>query len=152
MMLVLAEFGRHAALALDAALEGDPGQLAGEIVAPAVIDAGDLLAVALLGQAQQIAAMGAAVDEGVDRAIRAPGDDDRDLADGRRDPVAGLGDLGLKAQVIPGRPLEDPLLFEPVLLGIGVDAEGNLAERVGWKAQATLETGILHGHGRALFS
>src|SRR5947208_7074099 len=111
-MLVLAEFGRHAALALDAALEGDAGQLAGEIVAPAVIDAGDLLAVPLLGQAQQIAAVGAAVDEGVDRAIRAARDNDRDLADGRRDPIAGRGDLGFEAEVIPGRPLEDPLLFE----------------------------------------
>ena len=74
--------------------------------------------------------MGAAVDKGVDRAVRSAGDDDRDLADRRRDPIAGLGDLGFQAEVIPGRPLEDPLLFEAVLLGIGVDAEGHLAERV----------------------
>ena len=66
MVVVLAEFRRHAALALDAALEGDPGQLAFEVVAPAVIDAGDLLAVALFCQAQEVAAMGAAVDKGVD--------------------------------------------------------------------------------------
>src|SRR6266542_7080295 len=106
MMLVLAEFGRHAALALDAALKGDPGQLAGEVVAPAVIDAGDLLAVAFRGQAKEVAAMGAAVDKGVDRAVRPARDDDRDLVDGCRDPVAGLGELGFEAQVIPGRPLE----------------------------------------------
>jgi len=40
MVVVLAEFRRHAALALDPALEGDPGQLAFEVIAPAVIDAG----------------------------------------------------------------------------------------------------------------
>src|SRR6266851_1654123 len=111
MVVVLAEFRRHAALMPDAALEGDPGQLPFEVVAPAVIDAGDLLAVALSREAQEVAAMGAAVDEGVDRAVGPPPDDDRDLAERRRDPVAGLGDLGRQAQVIPGRPLEDPLLL-----------------------------------------
>src|SRR5437764_9832362 len=131
MMIVLAEFRRHAALALDAALERDPGQLAGEVIAPAVIDAGDLLAVPLLGQAQQIAAMGATVDEGVDRAVRATSDDDRDLADCRRDPIAGFGDLRRQAQIAPGRALEDPLLLDPVLLRVRIDAEGHLAERVG---------------------
>src|SRR2546423_13603572 len=97
MMVVLAEFGGHAALALDAALERDPGQLAGEVITPAVIDAGDLLAVTLLGKAQEIAAMGAAVDEGVDRAVRAARHNDRDFADCRGHPVAGLRDLRRQA-------------------------------------------------------
>src|SRR5437016_6253464 len=118
-MVVLAEFRRHAALALDPALKGDPGQLAFEVIAPAVIDAGDLLAVALLGQAQEVAAMGAAVDEGIDRAVGPAHDDDRDLANRCRDPVAGLRDLGREAQIVPGWPLEDPLLLDPVLLGVG---------------------------------
>src|ERR1051325_4806284 len=147
MVLLLTEFGRHAALPLDAALERDAGELAGEVVAPAVINAGDFLAVALLGQAQQVAAMGAAVDESVDRAVRAARDYDRDLADRRRDPIAGLGDLGREAQIAPGRALEDAVLLEPVLLGIGVDAEGDLAEGVRRKVHAGLEAGILHGHG-----
>src|SRR5436190_9522574 len=156
MMVVLAEFRRHAALPLDAALERYPGQLAGEVITPAVIDAGDLLAVTLLGQAQEIAAMGAAVDEGVDRAVRAARHNDRDLADCRGDPVAGLRDLRRQAQIAPGRPFEDLLLLEPVLLGIGVDPEGHLAERVGREAQAAVKslgnTGILHGHGSTLFA
>ena len=129
-MLLLAELRRHAALALDALLERDAGQVAFEVVAPAVVDAGDLLAVALPGQAQQVAAMGAAVDEGIDRAVRPARDDDRDLADRRRHPIAGVRDLGGQAQIAPGRPLEDALLFERVLLGVGVEAEGDFADAV----------------------
>jgi hypothetical protein len=91
--------------------------------------------------------MGAAVDKGVDRAVRAARDNDGDLADRRRDPIAGFGDLGREAQIAPARPLEDTLLFEPVLLRVGVDAEGDLAERVRRKVHARLEAGILHGHG-----
>ncbi len=63
-------------------------------------------------EAQQVAAMGAAVDEGVDRAGGVAHDDDRGLADGGGDLVARLGDLGRQAQIVPGRPLEDPLLLE----------------------------------------
>src|SRR6266550_5458879 len=87
--------------------------------------------------------MGAAVDEGVDRAVRTARDDDRDLADRRRDPIAGLRDVGRQAQIAPGRPLENAFLLEPVLLGIGVDAEGHLAERVRRKVHAGLEAGTL---------
>src|SRR5207237_9200224 len=126
------------ALPLDAALDGVAGQLAGEIEAPAVINAGDLLAVTLLGEAQEIAAMGAAVDESVDRAVRAARHDDRDLADRRGDPIARLGDLSRQTQIAPGRPLEDPLLLEPVLLGIGIDADRNLTERVGGEGEAAV--------------
>src|SRR2546423_12096943 len=91
--------------------------------------------------------MGAAVDEGVDRAVRTARDDDRDLADRRRDPIAGFRDVGRQAQIAPGRALEDAFLLEPVLLGIGVDAERHLAERVRRKVHAGLEAGILDGHG-----
>jgi hypothetical protein len=45
---------------------------------------------------KQIAAMGAAVDEGVDRAVGVARDDDRDLADRRRDPIAGVGDFAAR--------------------------------------------------------
>src|SRR3954451_5186130 len=91
--------------------------------------------------------MSAAVDEGVDRAVRPARDDDRDLADCRRGPIAGFRNLRGEAHIAPGRPLEDAFLFEPVLLGIGIDAEGHLAERVGRKVHAGLEAGILDGHG-----
>src|SRR3954454_12654365 len=115
MVFLLAELRRHAALPLDAVLERDRGQMTFEIIAPAVINAGDFLAVPVVCQAQQIAAMGAAVNEGVDLAVRAARDDDRDLADRRRVPVTGFRDLAVEAQIAPGRPLEHALLLDPVL-------------------------------------
>ena len=74
--------------------------------------------------------MGAAIDHRVDRAVGAAGHDDRDLADRRRDPVAGVGDLAGQAQIAPGRPLEDALLLQPVLLGVGVKPKRHLADAV----------------------
>jgi len=144
------EFRRHAALALDPALEGDPGQVAFEIVAPPVIDAGDLLAAALARQAQQVAAVGAAVDERVDRTIRRAGDDDRDLTDRRRDPVAGVRYLAGKAQIAPARALEEALLFEPVLLGIGIEPERHLADPVRRPQHAGVQIDVLNGHWQSL--
>ena len=41
-VLLLAELGRHTALALHAVLERDPGELPREVVGPAVINAGEL--------------------------------------------------------------------------------------------------------------
>ena len=73
----LAVAERPAAMPFDAVLERNAGQMTFEVVAPAVIDAGDLLAVPLVGQAQQIAAMGAPVDKGVDGTVRPARDDDR---------------------------------------------------------------------------
>ncbi len=66
--------------------------------------------------------MSTAVDERVDPPVRRPRDDDLDLPDRRRDPVAGIGDLGGEAEITPARPLEDALLFEPVLLRVGIEA------------------------------
>ncbi len=130
IVVVLVELGRHSALPLDPALKGDAGQFAPEIVGPAVIDAFDLFDVALALDAQQIAAMGAAVGEGVNAALGVAGDDHRGLADRRRHVIARARDLGRETQIAPGRPLEDPLLLDPVLLGIGVKPERDLGEPV----------------------
>ena len=95
-----------------------------------MIDALDLPGIAAALDAQQVAAMGAAVDKGVDLAVIAAGHDDCGLADRRRDPIARIRDLGGEAQIAPGRPLEDPLLLQPVLLGIGVEPERDLGKPV----------------------
>src|SRR3954466_12962622 len=100
MVVFLAEFRRHTALPFDAALERDRGQMALEVVAPAVINAVDLPAVPLVCQTQQIAAMGAAVDEGSNGAVRPARDNDRDFTDCRRDPVAGFWDLAGQTQIV----------------------------------------------------
>ena len=148
-VLVLAEFRRHAALALHAVLERDPGELAGEVVGPAVIDAGEFAGVAGAFDAQQVAAMGAAVDEGVDRAGCVAHDDDRGLADGGGDIVAGLGELHRETEVVPGGSLEQALLFALVLRGVGVEPEGHLADAVRRPGDAGFrgQSGLGHGWG-----
>src|SRR5262249_59782221 len=74
------EILRHAAFAGEAALEGDRGQRAFQIVSPGVIDAGELLAVAMRLDAQHRALMGTAIDEGIDVSVLIAADDDRHLA------------------------------------------------------------------------
>ena len=130
-VLVLAELRRHAALALHAVLERDAGELAREVVGPAVVDAGELADVAGALEAQQVAAMGAAVDEGVDRAGGVAHDDDGRFADGGGDVVAGLREFDGEAEVVPGGAFEQALLLAGVLGGVGVEAEGDLADAVG---------------------
>ena len=83
------------------------------------------------------------------KALMAPSgaarDDDRDLADRRRDPVAGFGDLAGEAQIVPGRPLEDALLLDPVLFRVGIKAERDFADPVRWPRDGTIKPGILPG-------
>src|SRR5467141_4780709 len=75
-------------------------------------------------------AMRAPVDEGVDPARSVARDDHRRLADRRGDVIARIRDLCRETQKAPGRAFEDPLLLEPILLGIGVEPERDLAEAV----------------------
>src|ERR1700739_4590977 len=53
--------------------------------------------------------MRAAVLVDVDRSVIGPRDDDRSRPDIRADEIAGLLDLGLQPDVIPGRAVEDAL-------------------------------------------
>src|SRR5262252_1744801 len=121
VVLILAEFGWHAALPLDPALERDAGQLPGQIIGPPVVDAAELF---------HIAALRAAIDHRVDPAFVVSRDDDRGLANRRCDIIAWIGNLGCETEEIPGRALEDPLLLDLVLLGIGVEPERDLGEAV----------------------
>jgi hypothetical protein len=113
-------------------------------------DAGQPLGMAAFFETQQIAAMGAAVDESVDLAGIVAGDDDRGLADGRRDPVARLRDCRREAQKAPGRTLEDPLDFAPVLRGIGIEPERDLAQTVRRPGDGLLRRGAETGHAALL--
>ena len=99
--------------------------------------------------AQQVAAMGAAVDEGVDRAGRVAHDDDRGLADGGGDVVAGFGEFDGEAEVVPGGAFEQALLLARVLGGVGVEPEGHLADAVRRPGDAGFrgQTGLGHGAG-----
>jgi hypothetical protein len=63
-------------------------------------------------EADQGAAVCAAVFEGSDRFVIIAGDDYRHPPDNSRTPVAGIGYLILEAEKIPDRALENPFLFD----------------------------------------
>ncbi len=110
------------ALAADAAAERDRVEPPVEPVAPLVIDADVLARIAGKLAPHQRAAMGAAVDKGADGAVVVAVEDDRGLADRGGAKIAGVGDLGVEPEVIPHRPLKDPLLLALVDLGVMVEA------------------------------
>ena len=99
-----AEIGRHAALAAIAAAERHAEQVAVEIVGPLVIGADELLRRAAAGGAELHAAMGAAVDQHVDRAVGTAHGDDLAVAELAALEVAGVGDLGFEADIEPVGP------------------------------------------------
>src|SRR5262249_11146698 len=78
-VLFEAETRRHAALAGDAAAKGDAIEVAFEIVTPGMVDAGQVVGMAASLQADEVAAMSAAVNHRVDLAVVPAGDDDRRL-------------------------------------------------------------------------
>ena len=95
-----------------------------------MVDAVELFDIAAALETQQIAAMGTAIKNGVDLAFSIARHDHRHLANRRCDIIARIGNLCRKAKEIPGRPLEDSLLFDLVLLGIGIESEWNLGQAV----------------------
>ena len=76
------------------------------------------------------AAVGATVDESMDRAVLVATDDDRSVTDIDRLEVTRVGDLGLEGEIVPGRAAENPVLFLLVQFRIVIDAEGNASEVV----------------------
>ena len=88
-MILHAERRRHAALALDAVLEGDADQITLPVVGPGVVDAAEILDVTALLQRDQSAAVCAAILERVDFAVRVARHDDWRVADGGGAEVAG---------------------------------------------------------------
>lgn len=110
-VLFHAERRRHAAIALDAILESDAGQIALQVVTPGVIHAGEVFGFTTVLQGKEGATMRAAILEGVEFAVAVAGHDNRGLANETGLKVAGLGNLSLEAKIIPVRPLEQPRLF-----------------------------------------
>ncbi len=107
-MLFEAEARRHPALAGDTPAKGDTVEVAGEIVAPGVVDAGQVVGMAAPLEANEVAAMGAAVDHCMDLAVLPSGDDDRGLAEKGRQVVTRLGEFAGECEILPGRPEKDP--------------------------------------------
>ena len=85
-----------------------------------MIDALEVLHRAAVFQADQRAAMRAAVLERGEIAVFRAHDDDGHAADEGRAVVAGVGEFDLEAEEVPGRAFEDALLLgrEHVLFGV----------------------------------
>src|SRR5690606_39059867 len=121
-VLFLAEGGRHAALALDAVLEGHAGEIALAVVAPGVVDALEAVGAARFLERDQRAAVRAAVLEAVDLAVVVAHHRPRRGADEGGPETARLGDLDVQAEVVPDRSLEDLVLFARIDIGVVIDA------------------------------
>ncbi len=124
-LLLEIEVVGHAAFALEPLAEGQAGELAGGGIAPAVIEAHVALGVPAQLAHDHRAAVRAAVDEGVDRAVLVARHHDRRVADPRGAEVAGVRDLGFQTQIAPGRAAEDALHLERVQLLVVVQAKGD---------------------------
>jgi len=92
-----------------------------------VIDADVVPGIAREFAPHQGAAMGAAVDEGLDGAGRVAVDDDRRLADLGDAEITRLRDFGFERQKAPGRALEDLPLLPLVDLAIVIQPIGHAA-------------------------
>src|SRR4030088_157571 len=130
-MLVRLAIRRHAALAADAAAEGDAREFAGKVIGPVVIDADDLAGLAALLEAQERAAMRATVLEGVDRTVPVARHHHRHVAEVRRAKRLGPRPLRLQAQKCPGVAAEYARLLLGVKLAIGIDPVGDPGEPLG---------------------
>src|SRR5579883_2265435 len=90
-------------------------------VAPLVINADVFAGIAGEFTPHQRAAMRTAVDKGVDGAGGVTVDDDRGLADIGCAKIAGVGNFGLEAEIVPHRALKDLALFLRVNLRVVVE-------------------------------
>ena len=106
-MVGLVEIIRHPALAMDPALERHTDQIASEIVAPTVVDAGVIGRIAVVLTPHGCAAMRATINKAVNRAVIRPVVDHRRVAQPRRAEIAGIGDFRFKPEEQPGRPAKD---------------------------------------------
>ena len=119
----------HAALAVDAVLEGDRLEVAFQVVVPGVIDAGEVAGMAAGVERDQRAAMRAAVLEGVNLVVEVARHDHRHRAEEGDAIIAGLLHLRFEAEKVPHRALEHALLLERVDFRRLIDPERNAGQR-----------------------
>jgi len=70
-------------------------------------------------EANEVAAMGTAVDHRMDLAVMPAGDDDRRLAEEGRQVIARLRQLAGECEILPGRPEKEPAELGAIDVGIG---------------------------------
>ncbi len=127
-MVLRAEAVWHAALAVDAAAEGDRFQIAAQVIAPGVVDAGEVFRVAGVVEADQCTPVQATVFERGDGVGFGPHHHDGHAADEGGAPVTGVRDVGFNAEVVPHRTFKQALLFLVEQRWVLVDLERDLGE------------------------
>src|SRR5262249_16896182 len=99
-----------------------------EVVTPLMIDAGEVLRIAVARTAHGRAAVRAAIHESGERAVLRARDHHGAIADKCGLEVAGPGDLGFERHVIPRGSLEDAAVLAVVNFRVGVDPVGDAAD------------------------
>ena len=126
----MVEIVRHAALALNAPLKRNGGEIALQVVGPVVIDAGQPLDRAAFLDADEIAAMGAAIDHRVEGAGLITHNDNWDIAHHGCLEIAGFGNFTAEAEETPGGALKDLFLLLREDRFIRINGIGDFAEIV----------------------
>src|SRR5882757_7333981 len=111
-MILQAEGIGHPSFPLHAVFERNPPQIALPVVSPAMVDASEILFAFTVGiETDERPTMRAPILERINLTVVIPRDNDRGVADFSGAKIAGLGQLHLKRQIVPGRALEDALLL-----------------------------------------
>jgi len=116
---------RHPTAPGDAAAKGDALEIAFEVVTPGMIDTSQVVGVAAALQADEVAAMGAAVQHGMDLPVMPACDDDWGLAQKSRQIVAWREQFAGQGQKLPGRPEKDAGQLPAIDLRIGKHPVGD---------------------------
>ncbi len=119
---------RHAALAAQPLAEGDPGEVAAQVVAPIVIDADDVARFAALVEQEQRSAVRAAVLERVQVTVLVARHHHRHRTEARAAIAVGVCELRFETEEIPGRPAKDAFLLLLVNGWVAIDPIGHPRE------------------------
>jgi hypothetical protein len=131
----MGEVRRHPAFALETTNKGNANEIAGLVVTPVVVDAGEVVGVAAEVTYQKRAAVRTPIDECVENPVAAAVNHNRGVADEGRSIIAGFGNLRFEPREVPYRAAEYSLLLEAINFVIDEDRIGNAAEVFGRPSQ-----------------
>src|SRR6185312_3971352 len=123
-VLLQLEIGRHpaldAAVTLDPAAKWQAQELAGQIVVPLMIGAGEVASISEVVLAELHAAVGTAILNDMDSVVVIADHDDGALTDPGPFEIACSGNLGLETHVKPVTPIEQAFQFASIERGDGI--------------------------------
>ena len=122
------EVWRQAPLVANAVPKRHATQAAVQIKGPVMVGTGKLLRVSALGDTEEGAALGTAVDEHLHSALRVPDHDDRGIANALGFEIAWGRGFDLQSNPMPDITPENPLLLARIQCRIGKDLIGHPAD------------------------